>query len=278
MTYAVANSRRAARSAFRFSTAGRAHLDGLGAFYPPSLGDICSCGLGLTPAEISSVGGGALSVSNVARSGAPVSTQIESSIGTSLLTAAPFTGPAAPFVAVAGLAAHFLAAMGVGSGCGQTCVLSSQYADQAETLLQRNLDTYFSLAAPRDPAARAAALRVFDAIWSDLSQACGNPALGDAGKRCITDRQSGACVWRQNKTPQYPGIPQIGECWNWFSGYRDPIANDPDVAPVYSAPALDASGFNPTPAGAIAPGASDAPNYLLLAGLLAGVALLVGVN
>jgi hypothetical protein len=27
----------------------------------------------------------------------------------------------------------------------------------------------------------------------------------------------------------FPGEPQPGACWNWFSGYRDPIANDPDV-------------------------------------------------
>jgi hypothetical protein len=27
----------------------------------------------------------------------------------------------------------------------------------------------------------------------------------------------------------HPGEPVIGACWNWHNGYRDPIANDPNV-------------------------------------------------
>ena len=38
-------------------------------------------------------------------------------------------------------------------------------------------------------------------------------------------------MWKQTASgaASYPGVPAEGACWNWFSGYRDPIANDPGV-------------------------------------------------
>ena len=65
--------------------------------------------------------------------------------GGAIMGAAPYTGPAAPFVAIGGLITQFLGEMGVGSGCGQTCVLSTQYANQAESLLRQNLAAYQAL-------------------------------------------------------------------------------------------------------------------------------------
>lgn len=191
--------------------------------------------------QVASIGGGALNIVGAAMSGAPTSTKIETSIGAALLTAAPYAGPAAPFLAVAGLASDLLAMLGVGSGCGQSCVLSSKYADQASQILQQNFDTYFSLPIPRDPVAQAAALRIFDAIWADLQQACSNPALGTAGRKCISDRQAGACTWKQTAegAASHPGlVPAAGACWNWFNGYRDAIANDPDVGAPSAATSL----------------------------------------
>jgi hypothetical protein len=137
-----------------------------------------------------------------------------SAAGAAILGAAAFTGPAAPFVAIGGLIVEFLGQMGVGSGCGQTCVLSTQYANQAENLLRQNLAAYEALTSPRPLSAQKAALANFDTIWADLTQQCSNPSLGDAGRRCISDRQRGSMA--------YGG-------WTWFSGYRDPIANDPNV-------------------------------------------------
>jgi len=119
------------------------------------------------------------------------------------------------------------------SGCGVTCVETSQWANQAEDLLKQNIATYFSQPT-RTASMQAAALETFDKIWGQLGQYCGQPGTGDAGKRCISDRQAGACTWRQTSSSpllQYPGEPQAGECWSWFSGYRDPIANDPGVVP-----------------------------------------------
>lgn len=145
------------------------------------------------------------------------STQVETAVGSSLLTAAPFSGPAAPFLAVAGGMAELLAMFGVGSGCGDSCVLSSAYANKAESVLQQNLTTYMGLPTPRSCVAQTTALNIFDTIWSDLVAQCSNPQLGTAGKNCISDRQRGACHY---------GSQSAGTCWNWFIGYRDPIAND----------------------------------------------------
>ena len=221
-----------------------------------------------TAGQIASIGGGALNIVGAATSNAPTSTKIETSIGAALLTAAPFAGPAAPFLAVAGLASDLLAVLGVGSGCGQSCVLSSKYADQANQVLQQNLDTYMGLPVPRDPQAQAAALRIFDAIWGDLQQACSNPALGTAGKKCITDRQSGACTWKQTAQggSSYPGlVPAAGACWNWFNGYRDPIANDPNVGAASVSNLLSAL----TGGGSSSVGGIDLSALLITAALLA---------
>jgi hypothetical protein len=163
---------------------------------------------------------------------APLSTTIEGSVASGLLAAIPFSGPAAPFVAAGAAVASLLAKFGVGSGCGQSCVLSSEYANAAEAALQQNIQTYFSLPTPRDPVAQQTAMQLFQTVWADLQQQCGNSALGTAGQKCITDRQSGACTWKQTTTSpllSIPGEPQPGECWNWWNGYYDPIANDPNV-------------------------------------------------
>jgi hypothetical protein len=120
--------------------------------------------------------------------------------------------------------------MGVGSGCGDKCVLSTKYANAAESTFRQNCDTYFAQTSPRTVSQQTAALTIFDAIWKDLTQQCGVASLGDPGKRCISDRQSGACKWKQTADSPWPGGPKVGECWNWFNAYRDPIANDPVVA------------------------------------------------
>lgn len=138
--------------------------------------------------------------------------QITSVVGGGLLTAAPFTGPAAPFVAIAGAVAELLGAIGIGNGCGQTCIAATEYANQFATLIQQNKDAYFSVPAPRPKSVQTQALANFDALWNGLIsvQACGNPSLGDPGKRCISERARGGR-------------------FDAFTPFRDPIANDPDV-------------------------------------------------
>src|ERR1035437_3794612 len=115
------------------------------------------------------------------------------------------------------------------SGCGITCVETSSWANQAAAALQKVMDAYFALPAPRPQAQQAVAVANFHTIWAQLQQACGQPGTGNAGVRCISDRQGGACPWKKKYAPVSPGEPAIGECWNWFNGYLGPIQADPVV-------------------------------------------------
>lgn len=178
-------------------------------------------------------------------------------VGSSIMALSPLAGPAAPFVALAGLAVTGLSNLfaTVFSGCGQTCVQASQLVDKVFTdYWKPNLEQYMALPV-RNRAAQQAALAVFDYGWSMILQGCGDPALGDAGKRCISERQRG-------------GI------YDGFTPYRDPIANDPGVVdnPVASAgdSILSAVGLNPT----AQVGGVDV-DKLILPGLLIGLALVL---
>jgi hypothetical protein len=133
------------------------------------------------------------------------------------------SGPAAPFVAAALILAPFMAKLfsRMAKGCGQSCVLTSDAANEVERLLVQNLNMYQSSGHTR--AEQKAALDYFDLVWSQLEEFCGKPEFQTtkAGRNCIDDRKAGACKWNGDD----------GQCWNWFVGYRDPIANDPNVKP-----------------------------------------------
>jgi hypothetical protein len=145
----------------------------------------------------------------------------------------------------------------INSGCGQSCVITSDWANQAEAWLKKNLDAYLSLPTPRAQSAQAAYLANFDKILNYLVQECSNPQLGGAGQRCISDRQSGACHFHDAN----------GACWNWVVGYRDPIANDSNVVPDSAATQVS---------GAVTGAFTGAAGSLGISPwLLGGVALLV---
>jgi hypothetical protein len=190
-------------------------------------------GLGITTAQAAGAGqGAAAGVLQVVT--APTVGGKISGAGTMILSAAPFAGPAAPIVAIAGavvtVAGQIISFVGWGDGCGKNCILTTKWANDAEVLLRQNIDAYF--ASPvRNESTRAAALGGFDAIWGQLARACGQEQLGGAGQRCTGDRERGACHFKQTGESPWPGGPKLGECWNWFSAYRDPIANDPNVVP-----------------------------------------------
>ena len=140
------------------------------------------------------------------------------------------TAAAVPVIGAALVAATLLVSYLVkNSGCGITCVETSSWANQAAAALQKVMDAYFALPAPRTQAQQAVAVANFQVIWQQLQQACGQPGTGNAGVKCISDRQAGACTWKQAYAPVYPGEPNIGECWNWFNGYLGPIQQDPVV-------------------------------------------------
>lgn len=153
--------------------------------------------------------------------------------GGAIMAIAPLTGPIAPFVFVGGalvsIAGTIMSFVGLGDGCGHACILTSQWANQAEDLLKQNASTYFSNSV-RTQSEQAVALSNFDAIWNSLSTACSNANLSTAGVNCIGDRKAGACKWHATDSGPWPGSPTQGSCWNWFSAYRDPIAHDTPMA------------------------------------------------
>ena len=139
---------------------------------------------------------------------------------------------------------------------------ATQIVDQIEPKLKENLDAYFS--GPRTRESQAQALHNFDAAWEAMRQACANSQLRDAGRRCISDRDRGACVWKARCSRRIDGVcadydlDPAGECWNWFVGYRDPIEKDP-------MPAMLAQGRSALP-GVADSLASGGSSLLLLAG------------
>ena len=180
--------------------------------------------------------------------------EVAGAVAGGLMAAAPFTGPAAPFLIAAATLIAPIASLF--KGCGQTCIQATQYADQAGTALSQLLAQY--MAQPvHYRSAQVAALSYFDQVWSWLTQSCSNPQLGAAGRRCITDRQAGSTAYRvapfgwTQQNGQWVYVPAGANGsgnvpWNWFAGIRDPIANDPTVVedPAGSS-ILSAVGINP---------------------------------
>jgi hypothetical protein len=134
--------------------------------------------------------------------------QTTQAIGVTAINVAPLTGPAAPFVAAAGAIMAFVA--NFTQGCGNTCIAATRIVNELEPYLKKNVADYLAIPTPRPSSAQQAALAVFDQVWSTVVTQCSNGSLGDAGARCISDRQRGGK-------------------WDWFAYYRDPIASDGTV-------------------------------------------------
>lgn len=90
-------------------------------------------------------------------------------------------------------------------------VATTEVVNAVEPKLVENRDAYLALPVHYQ-SAQTAALANFDAGWQYVVQSCNIPEMGEPGVRCTSDRQRG------------------GQ-WDWFSYYRDPIANDPNVVP-----------------------------------------------
>ena len=142
------------------------------------------------------------------RLGELTKSQTTQSIGVTAVQVAPLTGPAAPFVAAAGAIMAFVA--NFTQGCGNTCVAATRIVNELEPYLKKNVADYQAISSPRPSSVQQAALAVFDQVWNTVVTQCSNGSLGDAGARCISDRQRGGK-------------------WDWFAYYRDPIANDSNV-------------------------------------------------
>ena len=164
-----------------------------------------------------------------------ITTQQEVGTGISTAaTAAAFVPGVGIFISAGIMVVGAIVELLLNSGCGQTCIVTSDWANQAEQALQQNVTAYLALPSPRSAVDQQAALANFDKIWAYLSQQCSAPGLGKAGQNCIGDRQRGSCKWKKiGGMDGTAGTLCTGgagcNCWNWFSGYRDPIANDPNV-------------------------------------------------
>lgn len=142
----------------------------------------------------------------------------------------------------------------------QQKVATTQIVNEAEPLLQQNLQAWQQ--SSKTVSDQAQALANFDVIWAEVSRQCNQPQFGKPGTWCTDDRKAGACKWRDAN----------GECWNWFVGYRDPIASDTNVVadPSFAEQFLPQSLLNL--------GSNQAASLLIGAGLLIGVALLGGMG
>jgi hypothetical protein len=205
-----------------------------------------------------------------------------SSLASMLLASGAVAGPVGLLIGGVSAAIVALAPIisGVINGCGETCQVTTEWANQAEQALQQNIDAYFSLPVPRSTVDQQAALANFTSIWNALVSNCNNPSLGNPGQRCITDRQAGACTWKQPASSVPPwGTPAAGACWNWWNGYHDPIANDPNVYTPSATTSTSAASSTVTPTSILSSVSSSlsslSPTFLLAAGgLLLAVVLL----
>lgn len=134
-----------------------------------------------------------------------------------------------------------------GGRSGAEKVASTKIVNDVEPLLEQNLTAYQSGA--HTVADQQAALANFDYAWSKVVQACSDPQLEQAGVNCIADRQRGST-----------------KGYDWFSLYRDPIQNDPNVQANSFSSLLGDGG-----AGVLSGGGSLVP-LLLIAGLALAVA------
>jgi hypothetical protein len=236
-------------------------------------------GLGATQAQTAAVSIGTTlaqgaSAAAITSATMPIGGAMGTFLGMAPALAVPVVGAAIAAVGVAIMAI-------LNSGCGQTCIETSQWANQAEPLLQQNIDSYFAIPAPRPQSVQAAAVNNFMQIWNRLVALCTQPGLGNAGKNCIADRQSGACKWHATATGAYPGQPAQGQCWNWWNGYHDPIANDTQTyndalgaqSPLAAAPSQAAAGV-PLQTSGMTLGIPT-NNMLLIAGAAVAAILLV---
>jgi hypothetical protein len=151
------------------------------------------------------------------------------STGGALLASARYTGPAAPFVAIAGAALEIGGAITSLFGPNPNNDIASGYVNQIEAdIMKPNLAAWESES--KTSVNQVAAEQNFTSGWNMVLQLCDNPALGSAGVNCVGDRQRGGK-------------------WDWWKMYYDPIANDPNVVsnPLSSVSSLFGGGSSLLP-------------------------------
>lgn len=154
-------------------------------------------------------------------------------LASSLATAAAVTPPPANAIlaAAAGIVAA-LNALGIGQGCGQTCIQATAIVNQAEPAFLANVQQY-----ENGQISQAQAQQTWNNLWQAVQGSCA-AIPGQAGQDCVSDRAEGSCKWKQTAngdTLGLPGVPAVGECWNWYNGYYVPLTYPAvNVAPTIS--------------------------------------------
>jgi len=152
-------------------------------------------------------------------------------------------------------------------GCGVTCTAASRIADEAESYLKANLEGY--LTGPRTQTSRAVALDTATKLLDAVRQGCSNPALQDAGRRCISERliEGGSAPW----------CPTGTGC-DWITLYLNPILHDVPV-PDHTVTDIAGNTGGSIDFGGMFPDTPEGNNKMLIVGALAlGVVLLVSIN
>lgn len=150
---------------------------------------------------------------------------------------------------------------------------ATKAVQQVEQLMRDNLNAY--MAGPRTPDTQLMAKTNFEQAWAWMTgpDGCGNPALGDAGKRCISERQRGGNI---GQTGDNPWCTDPKGCDMWVTMY-DPIVNDPHPAEFLAAQqATGGDGSNPL--AVLTSSASSGSLPLLLGGGLLIAAAFLGLG
>jgi hypothetical protein len=183
-------------------------------------------------------------------------------------TIAAISTLAGPIGAAAGALVGIFMQVIADSGCGQTCIISSDYANKVTAALQQLVQAYQSSGHTKSE--QTATLNAIDYAFAQLNQLCGNPQLGNAGKRCISER-----LVRGGTAPWCP-LPGHTGC-DYYTAYRDPVANDPNVVPDTPASSGIASAVNSVLSSAASPAGLDSllsGNGLIIAALIVGALVL----
>ncbi len=128
----------------------------------------------------------------------------------SIVAASGASGPVAPIIAGAMTAVTGLVKLFKGRRRPKQKEAATKIVDDAEPLLQQNLQAWQS--SGQTATEQSNALANFDAVWAKVKEFCDRSELGPPGQWCINDRKRG------------------GQ-WDWFRRYRDPIAQAEVRAP-----------------------------------------------
>jgi hypothetical protein len=173
------------------------------------------------------------------------------------------TGPAAPFLAIAGAVLDIAGAITSLFGPNPNNTIASGYVNQIEAdIMKPNLAAWQALpASQKYYSVQQAALHNFMNGWNQVLRLCQNPALGSAGVNCVADRQRGGK-------------------WDWWAYYYTPIANDtvvPDPVDTSSAPG-SVSGAVDSTVSSISTALGGISPVWLGVGLIAAALLFMGDN